>query len=128
MVVKMAVDGCDKCPALCCSDLEESINRPRTELEVNNLKWELHFSNTRVFIRSKRWYTLTLGRCKYLDKDDRCTIYEDRPEVCRDHMPPACERYGDIYDVMFEDPEDLQKHIDKEKRKAKRKRAKKKAK
>ena len=113
---------CEGCPALCCSDLEEPITRPNSREEVDNLKWELHFSNTKVFIRNSRWYKLTMGVCRYLDENNLCSIYEDRPQVCRDHNPPSCEYYGPIYDVMFESPEDLQAHIDKEKRRKKRKR------
>ena len=112
---------CDGCKALCCSDLEESIPRPRSKTEVDNLKWELHFSNTRVFIRNRRWYRLSLGRCMYLTGDNLCSIYERRPQVCRDHNPPACEYYGAIHDTLFKTPEDLQKFIDKEKRRKARK-------
>jgi len=120
----VSVKGCHDCPALCCSDLEEAIVRPRTIEEVDNLKWELHFSNTKAFIRNGRWYKLTLGRCEYLDENNLCAIYDTRPKICRDHNPPECEFYGAIYDTMFEGPEDLQKHIDKEKRRIKRRRKK----
>ncbi len=114
------VKGCEDCPALCCCDLEEDILRPTTSEEVDNLKWELYFENTKIFIRNKRWYQLTLGRCMYLDKNNLCTIYDQRPQTCRDHKPPDCEFYGNIYDTMFETPDDLQKFIDKEKKRRKR--------
>jgi Fe-S-cluster containining protein len=119
---KVSVKGCEGCPALCCSDLEDDILRPITKDEVDNLKWELHFENTNVFIRDKRWYQLTLGKCMYLGKDNLCTIYDERSQTCRDHMPPECEYYGKIYDTLFETPDDLQKFIDKEKKRKKRKR------
>ena len=106
--------GCAGCPALCCFGLEESIFRPTTKQDVENLKWELHFVNTSVFIRSKRWYKLSSGRCRYLDQDNRCSIYERRPKICREHNPPDCEKHGEIFDVMFKTPEELQAYIDKE--------------
>ncbi len=115
---------CEGCPGLCCSDLEESITKPRTIDDWDNLKWELHFSNTKAFIRNRRWYKLTLGTCIYLDENKRCTIYERRPQVCRDHNPPGCEFYGSIYDTIFETPEQLDAYIKKEKRKRKNKKRK----
>lgn len=126
MEKQMSVADCDGCAALCCRGLEESILRPRTMQEFADLRWQLHFSNTHVFIRSKRWYQLTLGSCQYLDDTHFCTIYDERPQVCRDHMPPACERYGEIYDVIFRTPEDLDAWQKKEQR-AKKRKAKKKA-
>jgi Fe-S-cluster containining protein len=28
-----------------------------------------------------------LTPCKYLDENNRCTIYENRPDVCKNYMP-----------------------------------------
>ena len=128
--VSLGNNGCKGCPALCCNGLEEAIIRPTTHQDVENLKWELYFVNTRVFIRAKRWYKMTMGQCRYLGEDNRCSNYENRPQICRDHNPPNCEYHGDIYDVMFQTPDELQVFIDKEKKARKRaaaKRAKKKA-
>ncbi|VAX16569.1 hypothetical protein MNBD_NITROSPINAE02-2147 [hydrothermal vent metagenome] len=112
---QMTEAGCEGCPALCCSDLEESILRPTTNQDVENLRWQLHFESMKVFIRNSRWYLLTLGRCMYLGDDNFCTIYEKRHSTCREHMPPDCERYGEIYDVVFDTPDDLTRYIEKEK-------------
>lgn len=113
---------CEGCPALCCSDLEEQITRPRNNDEWESLIWQLHFSHTKVFIRNRRWYKLSVGVCMYLDENNRCSIYERRPQTCRDHNPPDCERFGPIYDIMFETPDELRVYRDKEKRKLKRRR------
>lgn len=106
---------CKGCPGLCCNGLEDSIIRPTTTQDVENLKWELHFVNTKIFIRNKRWYKMSTGQCRYLGQDYRCTIYDRRPQICRDHNPPACEFHGAIADVMFHDPDQLQAYIDSEK-------------
>ena len=113
---------------LCCNGLEETMTRPRTIEEIDNLKWELHFENTKVFIRNKRWYKLTSGRCIFLDDEDMCKKYEQRPQICRDHNPPDCEFYGSIFDLQFESPEDFARFIVKEKRRKKRAKAAKSAK
>lgn len=56
----------------------------------------------------------------YLDENERCKIYETRPEKCRVHNPPDCERFGDFWDVMFETPEELDAYFKKKKQAAKR--------
>lgn len=117
MEKKMTLDKCDGCPGLCCNGLEESIIRPRTKQEYIDVRWQLHFENINIFIRNKRWYQLTLGACQYLGDDYFCAIYEDRPPVCRDHKPPECERYGDIFDIIFRTPEDFDRWVKKEERK-----------
>lgn len=118
-----SIEECDGCPGLCCKGLEENIIRPRTKQEVADILWQLHFENINFFIRNKRWYQLILGRCIYLDENDMCSKYDKRPEVCRDHNPPACEHHGSIYDTLFETPEDLEKWIAREEKRKKRKRS-----
>jgi hypothetical protein len=93
--------------------LEKATPSPKTKLDRENLVWQMHFVNTKFFIRARKWYELSLGDCRYLDGKDRCTVYERRPDVCRNHNPPECERYGDIFDVMFDTPEDLLAHFQK---------------
>lgn len=56
----------------------------------------------------------------YLTENNLCRIYETRPQKCRDHNPPDCERYGEFWDVMFETPEDLEAYLKKKKQAAKR--------
>jgi Fe-S-cluster containining protein len=102
---------CLECESLCCKDLAVMITRPRSRAEIDELKWQLHFDTVRVFIRNHRWHLLTKGRCIYLSPENLCTIYDCRSEICREHQPPNCERYGEYYDVMIETPEELEAHL-----------------
>jgi len=73
-----------------------------------------------VFIRHRRWHLLVRGsRCRYLDDNNMCTRYDSRPEVCRDHNPPECEKFGEFWDVMIETPEELDRYLNKAKRRKK---------
>lgn len=114
--------NCDGCPALCCNGLEEPVKKPRTRDEWESYIWQLYFTHTRFFIRNRRWHRLSVGPCMYLDENNLCSIYADRPDNCRDHNPPDCERYGPISDVMFETPDELRRHMEREKRRLKRRR------
>jgi len=114
--------GCDDCPSKCCHDLNMWISSPKNNEDIEDLLWELQFDTVRIYIRNKRWYMLIKGKCMYLDKNLMCTIYDKRPQKCRDHNPPDCEHYGEFWDVMFETPDDLRKYIAKRKRNAARRR------
>lgn len=107
---------CRGCSADCCHDLSFSITRPRTRYEKDKLRWHLHFDTVNVYIRNRRWHALIKGKCIYLDKNNKCTIYPKRSDICRDHMPPHCERYGKWYDIMISTPEELDQYLDKNKK------------
>ena len=101
--------SCRKCPAICCHNLALAIGRPVNRTELEDLKWQLHFSTVKVYIHGHHWYQWIKGTCRYL-KNNRCTIYEDRPERCRKHNPPNCEYHDKYYDVMFSTPEELEEY------------------
>ena len=111
------LDPCNDCAAKCCHDLVMPIDKPKTDSDVFELKWELQYDTVNVFIRSHRWYRLVKGRCQYLDKHDRCTIYERRPARCREMKPPDCEHFGEFYDTMITSPEELDEYLESRKRK-----------
>ena len=119
-VPKMALSECEGCPGLCCRDLNMLIGSPRTKDEIEDLLWQIQFDTVRVYIRNRRWYLLVKGKCMYLDENNRCMIYDKRPEKCRKHMPPDCERYGKFWDVMFNTPQELEAYLKKRKQAAKR--------
>jgi Fe-S-cluster containining protein len=103
--------ACVDCPALCCHDLAIEIERPRLREDIDELKWQLFYDVVHVAIRRRQWYLVVEGRCIYLDDNDMCTTYEDRPERCRDHNPPDCEKYGYWYDVWMDTPDELEDYL-----------------
>jgi Fe-S-cluster containining protein len=108
---KTSVKDCGECPALCCHDLSVTILRPTTREEIEDLKWHLFFDTVGVYIRNRRWHLIIKGRCQYLDDRNLCTIYERRPDTCREHMPPSCERFDDWYDILFTEPEEIEDYL-----------------
>jgi Fe-S-cluster containining protein len=116
----MTLSQCRGCPAKCCRNLSIWIGAPRTKAEIEDLMWEVRFDTVKIYIRNRRWYLWIKGTCMYLDENNMCKIYETRPDKCREHNPPNCERYGQFWDVMINNPEELQEYLDKRKRAAKR--------
>jgi len=111
---------CKGCPARCCHTLLIPFKRPRTRSEIDYYKWHVQYDTVRIAIRSHRWYLAVEGRCMYLDEKNLCTIYDRRPEICRKHNPPDCERYGRWYDVIIETPEELESYLSTRKRRRKK--------
>jgi len=86
--LRLAILGdcpCDQCVAACC---KQNGHEYAVLLEGDERRKFAAFS-VEVAIRSgpavvvERALPYQNGRCQFLDKDDRCTIYEDRPINCR---------------------------------------------
>ncbi len=105
---------CRNCPALCCKGFVMPITKPRTRNEIEELKFHIQYETVSAFIRSYRWYLLIDARCMYLTRDNLCRIYERRPQECRRHNPPDCERFAPFYDVMIRTPEELEEYLDRQ--------------
>jgi Fe-S-cluster containining protein len=119
----MTLDLCRGCPGVCCKGIEERVVRPKTKQAIADIRWQLHFTHIQFFIRNRYWYRLIASPCMYLDERHFCTMYDDRPDVCRSHTPPNCEQYHPIYDTLFVSPDDLDVWVKREERRKKRKAA-----
>jgi Fe-S-cluster containining protein len=92
------------------------ITKPRTRAEINDVKWYLHYDKVEICIRQHRWYIVVKSKCIYLDRNNRCRIYKDRPERCRRHNPPDCEKFASWYETRFTTPEELDEYLSAKKR------------
>jgi Fe-S-cluster containining protein len=115
--------ACEGCPAFCCHDLVMPVLKPRTRTDIEELKWKLQYDAVSVFISNCRWHLQVKARCIYLTDKHLCSIYERRPDRCRDHSPSDCERYGSYFDVRIDTPEELDAYLASEKRRRRRARA-----
>jgi len=113
-------DECGICPATCCRDLAMAIGKPHTKAEIEDLKWQVRFDNVDVFIKHHHWYLRVKGKCIYLGRDNRCKIYKRRPDKCRVHKPPHCERFGDYHEVLIHTPDELEAYLESKKKKRKK--------
>lgn len=116
---KTTKKACAVCDAFCCRNLAMMIGRPENKKEVEDLKWQLHFDTVKVFIHSHRWYQWVEGECMYLADNGSCRIYATRPDKCKKHNPPDCEHFGKFYDTMISTPDELEKYLQKKKKREK---------
>lgn len=103
---------CCACPAICCRDLAMSIGKPHTKEEIEDLKWQVRFDTVDIFIKSHHWYLRVKGKCMYLGKNNLCEIYEQRPDKCKEHKAPNCERFGEYHEVLIRTPDELVAYLE----------------
>lgn len=83
---------CQKdCNARCCRYLTVYLPAPRQKVDFDELSWFLAHENVSVYVEARRWHLEVRTPCRYLDGNNLCTIYEHRPDVCRDYALDACE-------------------------------------
>ena len=100
---------CDRCAALCCRYFALPLDNPDCRKDFDNIRWYLVHENVVVFVEKKQWYIGIMNRCKHLQPDNRCGIYETRPQLCRSYSSDHCDYHGGDYNYeqLFTSAEDL---------------------
>jgi Fe-S-cluster containining protein len=94
---------CAYCTAKCCRYFALPIDTPTTWQDYDHLRWFVMHGKTALFVDDGTWYLLVYGDCEHLQADNRCGLYEERPQVCRDYSTDNCEFDNDgCYDKFFE--------------------------
>ena len=104
---------CDHCNAKCCRYFCLPIEVPESAKEYDYIRWFLLHGHSSVFVEDESWYLLVHTVCKHLQPDNRCGIYETRPEICREYSTDACEFDEDsVYEKYFETPEQVAEYME----------------
>jgi len=111
----MAESLCDKCAALCCRYFALQIDNPKTAEDYDNIRWYLVHENVVAFIEDNNWFVGMMSRCKHLQADNRCGIYETRPRICRKYSTDNCDYHGGEYQFarLFTSADDLMTYAEK---------------
>lgn len=125
-------DPCLKCNGICCRYVALPIDDPETKSDFDDIRWYIAHRGVWVFVEDGDWYVCFDAKCDFLDKNNRCKIYETRPKICRGYETDECEFFGEgeAYDMKFTRIEEIEKYAEdflKEKRKKKAKKKKKKS-
>ncbi|MEI6288423.1 MAG: YkgJ family cysteine cluster protein [bacterium] len=79
----------------CCHYAAVEIDKPTSKTDYQNIIWLLHHKNVRVYIdEEKCWILEFVTPCEFLDKNKLCSIYEERPLMCRQYKQEDCTRYS----------------------------------
>ena len=104
---------CEHCTAKCCRYFALPIEEPKTRRDFDFIRWYLLHDRATVFTEDDTWYILVHTVCRHLQPDQRCGIYETRPEICREYTTESCEYDDDwVYDRYFETPEQVEEYAE----------------
>ncbi len=102
--------------SICCTYVTQHLDTPRSKEEFRQLLWQVSHNNIKIYKDDDGWTLLVEGTCQHLQVNGGCGIYEDRPEICRDHSNDYCEFDSpseDGFDLYFENYYDLLKYCKK---------------
>ncbi|MBT3889862.1 MAG: YkgJ family cysteine cluster protein [Planctomycetaceae bacterium] len=104
---------CDHCTAKCCKYFALPIETPVDLEDYEFIRWYLVHDRATVFTDDDQWYIMIHTTCRHLQTDNRCGIYDTRPQICRDYTTDNCE-YEDhwTYDLYFENPEQIRQYTE----------------
>lgn len=104
---------CDYCTAKCCRYFALPIDTPTEERDWQFVRWFLMHDAAAVFKEDDHWYLLIHTACKHLQSDNRCGIYHDRPEICREYSTDNCEYEDDwLYEQYLETSEQVSEYME----------------
>jgi Fe-S-cluster containining protein len=87
---------CDHCTAKCCRYFALPIETPDCLEDFEYIRWYLLHDQASIFTEGETWYLMVSTSCKHLQADNRCGIYETRPQICREYSTNDCE-YEDLW-------------------------------
>lgn len=101
---------CHLCNAACCRYFALQIDKPKAKQDFDHIRWYLCHEGVAVWVDDGDWYLEVRTVCKHLQADNRCGIYETRPQICREYGMPEdgpCEYFTDDlkYDLYFDNDE-----------------------
>ncbi len=104
---------CEFCIAKCCRYFALPMEEPSSWADFEFIRWYLLHGQASVFTDDGSWYLMVHTDCKHLMPDNRCDIYETRPQICRDYTTDNCEYEDDwVYDRYFETPEQVEEYAE----------------
>ena len=119
------MDTCQNCGAKCCRYLSLEIDKPKSKRSIENIRWFVSHRDVWVYKHKGAWHLAFDTPCGHLDESNRCTIYEKRPAVCRDHDPTSCEDSATLrHDVELRTIEEVDEYAARRKKKRKKKKEK----
>lgn len=83
--------SCLQC-AKCCTYVAVGINAPTTPKLATEILWHLYHQGVTVCRdEAGEWYVQFEARCRNLGEGNLCTVYLNRPHICRAYDDQSCE-------------------------------------
>ena len=72
-------------------DILFEIDTPRSKQDFDFLLWQISHRDIKIYKDEGSWYLMAENPCNHIQRDGRCGIYDDRPQICRDYSNDYCE-------------------------------------
>ena len=96
--------GCLTC-GLCCTYLAVGIDGPVNAKAATEILWHLYHEGVSIYRDGdNEWMVQFESRCRHLMVDNKCAIYEQRPQICREYSEVSCEVNADDVGTTFYSP------------------------
>jgi len=83
---------CGSCIALCCRYFALEVDKPDEPSDFEDLRWYMLHQKVEIFIEDRAWYVQMYNKCNALGADNKCSIYETRPKICREYSDDYCDK------------------------------------
>jgi Fe-S-cluster containining protein len=90
--------------ALCCTYVAVDTDSPNTVKNAAQILWFLYHENVSIYVEDDDWIVQLESRCRHLQDDNRCGIYEQRPHMCREYDERDCEVNARVVGETFTTP------------------------
>ena len=118
--VNVAITPENKCTfctgSICCTYITELLETPRSIVDFDHLLWQISHENVQIYKDEDGWYLLINNKCRHLMPTGGCGIYEQRPNICRQHSNDHCEFDEPAsagFELFFEGYQDLLQYCEK---------------
>ena len=93
----MSAETCQVCGSRCCQYFCFEIDEPDDYDEFEDVRWYICHQGVSVHIDDGSWFISILNPCNMLDSEGRCSIYDDRPLICRKYDLDNCDQTSGDY-------------------------------
>jgi Fe-S-cluster containining protein len=102
--------------SLCCKYVSLEIDKPKLKVQkdIDEIRWFLLHENVEIYIDNENNWNIQFNtKCKKLNKNGLCSIYKNRPKICRQHSVKECEKYGKDapYKISFKNINQFEKWL-----------------
>ncbi|HMU84876.1 MAG TPA: YkgJ family cysteine cluster protein [Leptospiraceae bacterium] len=107
---------CMKCHG-CCTYVAVPLEYPRSKDTLDTYVWYLLHRNVEIEIDNyNKWFLIFKTPCDKLLPNGACSIYETRPEICRDYSADNCSRTAKDHAHQFKQPSELLQYLEQKKK------------
>ncbi|MBN1644961.1 YkgJ family cysteine cluster protein [Candidatus Woesearchaeota archaeon] len=108
--------NCEECGAKCCRYIAVETDPPDCLDDWDQIKWLLMHEGVSVYLDNEDdWIIEVTTKCKNLGPGNKCKIYNNHPDLCKDHDIKTCvmNGKGKVEKILFKTAEDVDSYLKK---------------